>query len=133
MERPMSKYKIIVLAMINTIFLPLSIYSQDGPYRDDIRKDRTKPTVYLEFKEYVYKQAPDHKPPIVEGARVRLHNNTAWPLYYHITYRKSLPGDIPVVYIVEQRNGCYKSSSVITDTGMVKNIKPGEVISFVVL
>jgi hypothetical protein len=130
----MSRYRISVLLILAAIMLPIYVHSnQNGLYGEDVRGDRTKPTVYLRFKEYVYKQTPGRKSKIIDGARFELYNNTRWILYYRIAPEEVPPGDIPVIYNVEKSNGCFISSFARGDTNMTSNIKAGEMISFIVL
>src|SRR3982750_4299374 len=65
--------------------------------------DRDRPSVYLTFKEFVKKTASETHPS--QGARLVLHNNTRWPIYYGKWFDQTLPGDVPLIYIIEMRDG----------------------------
>jgi hypothetical protein len=92
--------------------------------------NRNRPGVYLTFKEFVKKTASEAYPS--EGARLVLHNNTRWPVYYGEWLEPTLPGDVAMIYTIEMvEDGC----SVIrrhTDIVTKGKLMPGGSVSFTV-
>jgi hypothetical protein len=90
--------------------------------------NRNLPSVYLTFKEFVPKTMGAYPS---QGARLVLHNNTRWPIYYGEFAEESLPGDAPVIYEIELRDG-RREERGHTDTVWTRKLMPGKTISFVV-
>ena len=60
-----------------------------------------------------------------------LHNNTRRPIYYGEWSEESLPGDAPVIYIIELIDGC-REKRLHSDTVWTRKLMPGKTVSFVV-
>jgi hypothetical protein len=89
--------------------------------------DGSRPGVYLTFKEYV-KRAPRESTP-QEGARLVLHNNTRWPIYFGEWIEPALSGDVAVMYVIEQDDGrleIRRHVDVVTEG----RVMPGKSVSF---
>src|SRR5215208_2120158 len=91
--------------------------------------DGKRPGVYLTFKEFVKKTAGEAYPS--QGARLVLHNNTRWPIYYGRWYETTLPGDAAMIYNIEQRDGCPELRRHVEQVADVK-LLPGRAVSFTV-
>jgi hypothetical protein len=96
------------------------------------RLDRNKPTIYISFKEFVRERGANAEQHSVEGVRFAFHNNTRWIIYYHAIPKASLPGDVPLIYKIEQQSGCPDNRHLIGDMVVTDKLNPGKSISFVV-
>jgi hypothetical protein len=91
--------------------------------------NRNRPSVFLTFKEFVKETADEASPS--KGARLVLHNNTRWPIYYRAWLDRTLPGDVAMCYVIEQENGSRALRGhveVVTTT----KLSPGKSVSFTV-
>ena len=61
-----------------------------------------RPAVYVTFQSFIAK-TPDPAYPS-QGARLSLHNNTRWPIYYGADYAPTVAGE-QVIYIIELSDG----------------------------
>src|ERR1700754_3966555 len=66
---------------------------------------RNRPGVYITFKEFVKKTADENDP--TAGARLVLHNNTRWPVYFKEASEHALPGDVAGPYEAVEKDGRY--------------------------
>lgn len=91
--------------------------------------NKTKPGVYVTFRELVNAVGSDLRP--IEGARLVLHNNTRWPIRYGEWMERALPGDSSVIYSVELLGG---SIARTTHSDVVTNARlaPGKSVTFTV-
>lgn len=96
------------------------------------RLDRTKPTVYISFKEFVNGREANAEQNSGEGVRFAFHNNTRWVIYYRAIPKAALPGDVPLIYKIEQQSGCPDDRYWIGDMIVTDKLNPGKSISFVV-
>jgi hypothetical protein len=93
--------------------------------------DRKRPGVYITFKEFVKKTAAEVNP--MEGARLVLHNNTRWPIYYGTWYEPVLPGDVAMIYNIQMaENGCYDIRMHVDVVNRGNKLLPGKTVSFTV-
>lgn len=90
--------------------------------------DRNRPSVFIRFGEFL-KNTADVKHPS-EGARLVLHNNTRWPIYYEKNYDPAV-GAGSVIYVIELENG---ERDVRTRIDVVSKgkVMPGKTLSFLV-
>jgi hypothetical protein len=87
--------------------------------------DRKRPSVFISFGEFVKKTADG-----VEGARLVLHNNTQWPIYYEKNYDPTV-GAGSIIYVTELEDG---KRDVMNRVDVVSKgkVMPGRTLSFVV-
>jgi hypothetical protein len=101
-----------------------------GTVRTQGQKINSKhPGVYLTFQRFVEKTASEAYPS--EGARLVLHNNTRWPIYYGKWLEPALPGDIAMIYNLELEDGSIalrRHVEVVTSGKLL----PGTTVSFTV-
>jgi hypothetical protein len=95
------------------------------------RIDRTKPTVYISFREFV-SEIETNATRNAGGVRFTFHNNTRWIIYYRAIPKATLPGDVPLIYKIEQQSGCPDYKYWIGDMVVTDKLSPGKSISFVV-
>jgi hypothetical protein len=91
--------------------------------------NRKRPGVYITFKEFVKKTADENNPR--EGARLVLHNNTKWPIYFSEASEGALPGDVAGPYQAEQEDGRYVWLGRI-DVVSEGKVMPGKLVNFTV-
>ncbi len=86
--------------------------------------DRKRPGVFISFGEFV-KTAGG-----AEGARLVVHNNTQWPIYYEKNYDPNV-GAGSIIYVIELEDG---KRDIIPRTDVVSQgkVMPGKTVSFVV-
>src|SRR2546421_612987 len=89
--------------------------------------NRNRPGVYITFKEIVEKTADENNPR--EGARLVLHNNTRWPIYYREESERALPSDVAMAYEAQQEDGRYEWQGHI-DVEFTSKEMPGKSVSF---
>src|SRR5262245_17634662 len=65
--------------------------------------NRNRPSVYITFKEFLEK-TPDPAHPS-QGARLEVHNNTRWPIYFTEHYDPTVAGS-QISYLIEREDGC---------------------------
>jgi hypothetical protein len=91
--------------------------------------DRQHPGVYLTFQRFVKKTADEAYP--TEGARLVLHNNTRWPIFYGKWIEPVLPRDIAMAYMIETEAGCFAGGRHV-DVVTSGLLSPGRTVSFTV-
>jgi hypothetical protein len=91
--------------------------------------DKEQPSVYITFAEFVKKVGGVECP---SGcARLILHNNTKWPIYYTTAYDPTVEG-AAITYMIELKDGS-RDIRNRTDQVMRNNrLMPGKTLSFVV-
>lgn len=90
--------------------------------------DRKRPSVFISFDSFVKKKAaPGYSS---EAARLILHNNTRWPIYYEKNY-DPMAGAGSIIHVIEFVDG---KRDVIGRIDVVSQGKlmPGESLSFLV-
>jgi hypothetical protein len=91
--------------------------------------DRQRAGVYLTFQRFVKQTADDAYPS--QGARLILHNNTRWPIYYGKWFEAVLPGDVAMIYNIEQEDGAVALRRHVEVVASGK-LLPGKTVSFTV-
>jgi hypothetical protein len=87
------------------------------------------PSVYITFKEFV-KNGPRMACP--SGcARLILHNNTRWPIYYATAYDPTVEG-AAIVYIIELEDGSRDVRNQVDQVMRNNKLMPGKTLTFVV-
>jgi hypothetical protein len=123
MRRPTLSYRLL----LNGLFCALLLAG--GMTASQAQKLNTKrPSVFLSFGEFVKKTADVAYPS--EGARLVLHNNTRWPIYYQKNYDPTA-GAASIIYIIELEDGKrdVRNRVDVVSTG---KLMPGKTLSFVV-
>src|SRR5690348_13459735 len=64
--------------------------------------DRKRPSVFISFDSFVKKKAAPGHPS--EAARLILHNNTRWPIYYEKNY-DPMVGAGSIIHVIEFVDG----------------------------
>jgi hypothetical protein len=90
--------------------------------------DRKRPGIYIAFKEFIAK-TPDPAYPS-QGARLVLHNNTRWPIYFGTHYDPTVDGQ-QISYVIELENGCY-DPRLYSDVVFKGKLMPGKTLNLVV-
>ena|SRR5947209_7513638 len=90
--------------------------------------NKNRPSVYITFKEFITK-TPDQAYPS-QGARLQVHNNTRWPIYYTKHYDPTVAGP-QISYIIELENGCRDERRYV-DVVDIGKLMSGRMLSFVV-
>jgi hypothetical protein len=88
-----------------------------------------RPSVYLTFKDFVAK-TPDPASPS-QGARLTVHNNTRWPIYFFEHYDPTVAGAQIAYNIIDVTNGC-RIERTYTDVVFHRRLAPGKTLDFVV-
>lgn len=88
----------------------------------------SRPGVYLTFKEFVKSNSAQS---LSEAARLVLHNNTKWPLYYGKDFDPRFPRGHSIVYIIEMETGCRDDRDHVDIVSSGK-LLPGKTTSFLV-
>jgi hypothetical protein len=91
--------------------------------------DPKHPSVYITFGEFVKKTADIVYPS--EGARLVLHNNTDWPIYFSKDYDPTA-GEASIIYIVEMADGRRDVRKHVDVVMRNNKLMPGKNLSFVV-
>lgn len=117
--------RLLVLGIIPCMLL----LSFDMTISQGQKINRKRPSVYLTFRGFVPKTAEGM--PASQGGRLVLHNNTQWPVYYGKWLEPTLPGDVPMIYNIEQANGCIEERRH-TEVVETSKLMPGKTVSFVV-
>lgn len=87
------------------------------------------PSVYITFKEFV-KNGPGMACP--SGcARLILHNNTRWAIYYATAYDPTVEG-AAVTYIIELQDGSRDVRNHVDQVMRNNRLMPGKTLTFVV-
>jgi len=90
--------------------------------------DKKRPSLYITFGEFVKKTADVAYPS--EGARLVLHNNTRWPIYYRKDYDPTA-GGASIIYIIELEDGKRDVRNHV-DVVSTSKLMPGKTLRFVV-
>ncbi|MDT7540602.1 MAG: hypothetical protein QOE33_506 [Acidobacteriota bacterium] len=90
---------------------------------------KSQPSVYLTFQGFVKKTANDAYPS--EGARLVLHNNTRWPIYYSEWLERTPTGDVAMIYNIVSEEGCPEQRSHV-DVITKGKLRSGGSVSFTV-
>jgi hypothetical protein len=115
-------YRLLLLSTLSVLFVCETAQAQ--------KINRSQPSVYLTFKEFVKRTASEAHPS--EGARLVLHNNTRWPVYYGEWLESTLPGDAALIYNIEMaEDGCFVPRRHI-DVVTKGKLMPGRSVSFTV-
>jgi len=88
-----------------------------------------RPSVYLTFKEFIAK-TPDPAYPS-QGARLTVHNNTRWPIYFWEHYDPTVAGAQIAYNIIDVTNGC-RIERMYSDVVFHRKLAPGKTLDFVV-
>ena len=88
-----------------------------------------RPSVYLTFRDFVAK-TPDPAYPS-QGARLALHNNTRWPIYYTGHYDPTVAAE-QIIYIIELANGQRDPRTYVDVVRSGIKIMPGKSLIFTV-
>lgn len=116
-------YRKAFLLLASTIL----IFLMEGQVRIGLSQklNKQRPGVFLSFKEYVKLNDGTY------GARLILHNNTQWSIFFFQLMGQPLEGDIVASYVIEQENGC-RDERGATDVVMKTKLAPGKTLRFVV-
>lgn len=87
-----------------------------------------RPSVSITFKEFIEKTQGAYTS---QGARLLLHNNTRWPIYYSKDYDPIVEG-AQVIYIIERADGCQEIRKHVDVVMRFNKLPPGRTLSFVV-
>jgi hypothetical protein len=123
--RKQTLQRLLALCSISCTF----VLAVSVPTSQAQKLNRNRPGVYITFKEFVKKTADENNPQ--EGARLVLHNNTRWPIYYHEESERALPGDVAMAYKAQQEDGRYEWLGHI-DVVFTSKLMPGKSVSFTV-
>jgi hypothetical protein len=88
-----------------------------------------RPAVYITFKDFVIK-TPDPAYPS-QGARLTLHNNTKWPVYYGADYEPTVAGE-QIIYIIELADGQRDVRMHVDVVRRGIKLMPGKTLTFMV-
>src|SRR5215212_1351398 len=88
----------------------------------DVRLDKSKPSIYLEFDKRGKRQPLREGEP-AEGVWLRLHNNTKWTIYLSTFGVESSYGDVGLFYTVEPQS----SPNTAIDSPIPRGYQPGHV------
>ena len=87
------------------------------------------PSIYITFKEFVKDGSGMACP---SGcARLMLHNNTRWPIYYATAYDPTVEG-AAITYIIELQDGSRDVRNHVDQVMRNNRLMPGKTLSFVV-
>lgn len=88
-----------------------------------------RPSVYITFKEFIA-ETPDPAYPS-QGARLTVHNNTSWPIYFWERYDPTVAGAQIAYNIIDVTNGC-RIERTYTDVVFHRKLAAGQKLDFVV-
>jgi hypothetical protein len=103
-----------------------ALWNRENPRPKD---QHEAPWRYLTFQGFVKKTASEAHPS--EGARLVLHNNTRWPIYYGKWLEPTLPRDVAMGYVMELEDGCFAVRRHV-DVVTTGRLSPGKAVSFTV-
>lgn len=86
-------------------------------------------SVYITFKQFIAK-TPDPAYPS-QGARLTVHNNTRWPIYFWEHYDPTVAGAQIAYNIIDVTNGC-RIERTYSDVVFHRKLAPGKTLDFVV-
>ena len=116
---PITRRVFAVTSCMAIVLIAPTVYSQ--------RLNNKRPTVFITFKDFIDKTKGAHPS---QGARLLLHNNSRWPIYYDTHYDPDAGGQ-QIAYVIELTDG-RRDERMYSDVILGGKLLPGKTYMLVV-
>jgi hypothetical protein len=129
------KNRLLVFAVIAFCLsgaIPAMVSGQKKVIAPQVRRAPRKPTVYVSLGRMPISHDLTELNQSNESLRLELHNNTRWDILCYLAGAPTAPPDVPMIYRVEDSEGCSQLPQPIGDVIFTQKIQPGGFVSFMV-